>query len=68
VLPGVERLAKWPKLAFHGGTAVLHRESLSLCRQAIMGQISIGVGSHTFLRRALLSSGVVEPHWSLRAL
>src|ERR1039458_2837909 len=36
VLPGVERLSKWPKLAFHGGTVALHRESLSLCRQAIM--------------------------------
>src|ERR1019366_5589176 len=52
VLPGVERLSKWPKLAFHGVTAVPRQESLSSCRQAIMGQRSIGAGFHTFLRRA----------------
>src|ERR1019366_3784900 len=57
VLPGVERLSKWPKLAFHGVTAVPHQESLSSCRQAIMGQRSIGAGFHTFLRRAF---------WALR--
>ena len=55
MLPGVERLSKWPKLAFHGVTAVPHQESLSSCRQAIMGQRSIGAGFHTFLRRAALS-------------
>src|ERR1017187_6733552 len=54
VLPGVERLSKWPKLAFHGVTAVPHQESLSSCRQAIMGQRSIGAGFHTFLRRAII--------------
>ena len=52
VLLGVERLRKWPKFAFHGGTAALHRESQPPCRRAIMGQLSIGVGFHTFLRRA----------------
>ena len=52
VLPGVERLRKWPKFAFHWGTAALHRESQSPCCQAIMGQLSIGAGFHTFLRRA----------------
>src|SRR5450759_4317517 len=53
VLTGVERLAKWPKPAFHGETAVLYRESLSFWRQSIMGQQSIGAGFHTFLRRAI---------------
>src|ERR1017187_4753109 len=55
VLPGVERLSKWPKLTFHGVTPVPHQESLSSCRQAIMGQRSIGAGFHTFLRRAVQS-------------
>ena len=55
VLPGVERLRKWPKFAFHWGTAALHRESQSPCCQAIMGQLSIGAGFHTFLRRAAFS-------------
>ena len=55
VLPGVERLRKWPKFAFHWGTAALHRESQSPCCQAIMGQLSIGAGFHTFLRRAISS-------------
>src|ERR1019366_2017669 len=53
--PGVERLRKWPKFAFHWGTAALHRESQSPCCQAIMGQLSIGAGFHTFLRRAAFS-------------
>jgi hypothetical protein len=53
VLLGVERLRKWPKFAFHGGTAALHRESQPPCRRAIMGQLSIGAGFHTFLRRAV---------------
>ena len=56
VLPGVERLRKWPKFAFHWGTAALHRESQSPCCQAIMGQLSIGAGFHTFLRRAVKTS------------
>ena len=53
VLPGVERLRKWPKFALHGGTAALHRESQSPCSRAIMGQLAIGAGFHTFLRRAV---------------
>src|ERR1035441_2487256 len=52
VLPGVERLRKWPKSAFNGATTAIHRESQSPCCRAIMGQLSIGAGFHTFLRRA----------------
>ena len=52
VLPGVERLRKWPKTAFHRTTTAIHRESRSPSCRAIMGQLSIGGGFHTFLRRA----------------
>src|SRR5450759_2994340 len=52
VLPGVERLRKWPKTAFHRATTAIHRESRSPNCRGIMGQLSIGGGVHTFLRSA----------------
>ena len=53
VLPGVERLRKWPKTAFHRATTAIHRESRSPNCRGITGQLSIGGGFHTFLRRAV---------------
>src|ERR1035438_5051862 len=54
VLPGVERLRKCPKSAFHRATTAIPWERQSPCCRAIMEQLSIGGGVHTFLRRALL--------------
>ena len=60
VFTGVERLAKWRKLAFHAESAVLTRNRYPSDRQAIIGQLSIGAGFRTLLRRACFS--VATPH------
>src|ERR1039458_3564927 len=41
-----------PKPAFHRATTAIHWESQCPCCWAIMGQLSIGAGFHTFLLRA----------------